>query len=168
MLFFLQMQFFPQTDVWCLLYMAYICNDFKALWFSLDTTTITSFLYTFSFTVLPCSDQYRIVSRCAYLGISLYLLWSLHIYKNMIRSSSTSLACLIDLEPIPTLQTIFSPASMVKQPKTHFGALKTLDAILKSLLNCSGFFQATQGLSFRLFIKGIQALQLSLIQGLGT
>lgn len=96
-------QFFPQIDVCRLLYMAYIHNYFIALWFSLDIATITSFRYTSLFTVLPCSDQYRIVSRCAYLGILLYLLWPSHIYKNTIRPSSTLLACLTDLEPFPML-----------------------------------------------------------------
>lgn len=101
MLFFCKEAIFPHIDVCRLLYMAYIHNYFIALWFSLDIATITSFRYTSLFTVLPCSDQYRIVSRCAYLGILLYLLWPSRIYKNTIRPSSTLLACLTDLEPLP-------------------------------------------------------------------
>lgn len=46
MLFFCRGNFFPPTDIHCLLYMAHIYNCFKALWFSLDIATITSFLYT--------------------------------------------------------------------------------------------------------------------------
>lgn len=47
MLFFCREAFFfPQIDVCCLLYMAYIYNNFKALWFSLDTAIITTFFYT--------------------------------------------------------------------------------------------------------------------------
>lgn len=46
MLFICRGNSFPPTDIHCLLYMAYIYNYFKALRFSLDIATITSFLYT--------------------------------------------------------------------------------------------------------------------------
>lgn len=71
--------------------------DFTAQWFPLDITTVTSFLYislSLCYRALINTEQSADVLNWVFC----FILLPPHIHKILIRSSSTSTTCLIDLE----------------------------------------------------------------------